>query len=190
MRNNAGEIPRSARDRKVFPGPLPKDFIFWRLTLLRRAPAVATGVPVGRGELENILHKERKEEDGLVGRASPDRCPGQACRSFQLTGARRLPRRLTAGRVVHSRRCYRQPFRSFCGGRRNRFFCKMDYCISSVCGRRMAFRKETARGKTLLQKSFPPGPPFRKLPNGCGVRGRNDWFGRPHTTNRYISSSP
>ena len=33
----------------------------------------------------------------------------------------------------------------------------------------MTFRKRTAREKTLLQKGFPPGPPFRKLPNGCGV---------------------
>ena len=32
----------------------------------------------------------------------------------------------------------------------------------------MTFRKRTARGKTLLQKSFPPGPPFRKLPYVCG----------------------
>ena len=27
----------------------------------------------------------------------------------------------------------------------------------------MTFRKRTARGKTLLQNGFPPGPPFRKL---------------------------
>ena len=33
----------------------------------------------------------------------------------------------------------------------------------------MTFRKRTARGKTLLQKGFPPGPPFRKLLNGYGV---------------------
>jgi hypothetical protein len=35
----------------------------------------------------------------------------------------------------------------------------------------MTFIKRTARGKTLLQKGFPPGPSFRKLPNGYGVRG-------------------
>ena len=29
------------------------------------------------------------------------------------------------------------------------------------------FGKRTARGKTLLQKGFPPGPPFPKLPNDC-----------------------
>gem|GEM_PF-3387008 len=28
----------------------------------------------------------------------------------------------------------------------------------------MIFRKRTARGRTLLQKGFPPGPSFRKLP--------------------------
>ncbi len=33
----------------------------------------------------------------------------------------------------------------------------------------MTFRKRTAGEKTLLQKGFPPGPPFRKLLNGCGV---------------------
>jgi hypothetical protein len=33
----------------------------------------------------------------------------------------------------------------------------------------MTFRKRTARGKTLLQKGFPPGPPFRKLLNVCAV---------------------
>ena len=33
----------------------------------------------------------------------------------------------------------------------------------------MTFRKRTARGKTLLQKGFPPGPSFRKLLNGCEV---------------------
>ena len=33
----------------------------------------------------------------------------------------------------------------------------------------MTFRKRTAREKTLLQKGFPPGPPFRKLLNGCGA---------------------
>jgi len=29
---------------------------------------------------------------------------------------------------------------------------------------RVLSRKKNARGKTLLQKGFPPGPPFRKLP--------------------------
>jgi hypothetical protein len=33
----------------------------------------------------------------------------------------------------------------------------------------MTFRKRTARGKTLLQKGFPPGPSFRKLLNDCAV---------------------
>ena len=28
----------------------------------------------------------------------------------------------------------------------------------------MTFRKRTARGKTLSQKGFPPGPPFPKTP--------------------------
>ncbi len=36
----------------------------------------------------------------------------------------------------------------------------------------MTFRKRTARRKTLLQKGFPPGPPFRKLLNGSGVAVR------------------
>jgi hypothetical protein len=36
----------------------------------------------------------------------------------------------------------------------------------------MTFRMRTARGKTLLQKGFPPRPPFRKLLNGCGVAMR------------------
>jgi len=33
----------------------------------------------------------------------------------------------------------------------------------------MTFRKRTTRRKTLLQKRFPSGPPFRKLPYVCGV---------------------
>jgi hypothetical protein len=33
----------------------------------------------------------------------------------------------------------------------------------------MTFRKRNTRGKTLLQKGFPPRPPFRKLLNSCGV---------------------
>ena len=39
---------------------------------------------------------------------------------------------------------------------------------SPLVGEEMTFRKRTARGKTLLQKGFPPEPPFRKLPNDCG----------------------
>ncbi len=48
----------------------------------------------------------------------------------------------------------------------------------------MTFRKRTARGKTLLQKGFRPGPSFRKLLNGCGVAARQRQARRPHTTER------
>ena len=41
--------------------------------------------------------------------------------------------------------------------------------IGSVRGRKHDFQKADDQGKTLLQKSFPPGPPFRKLPYVCGL---------------------
>ena len=40
--------------------------------------------------------------------------------------------------------------------------------LAPFVGGEMIFRKRIARGKTLLQKGFPPGPPFRKLLNDCG----------------------
>ena len=60
----------------------------------------------------------------------------------------------------------------------------MDYCIGSVRWERMTFRKGTAREKTLLQKGLPPGPPFRKLLNGCGVAARQRQACHPHTTEK------
>ena len=53
----------------------------------------------------------------------------------------------------------------------------------------MTFRKRTARGKTLLQKGFPPGPPFRKLLNGCGVAMSQRQIAYPHTTRISILGS-
>jgi hypothetical protein len=55
----------------------------------------------------------------------------------------------------------------FCGGRGNRFW-GIDYCLALLIGEETTFIKRIPRGKTLLQKGFPPGPPFRKLLNGCG----------------------
>ena len=51
----------------------------------------------------------------------------------------------------------------------------------------MTFRKRTARGKTLLQKGFPPGPPFRKLLNDCGVAVSQRQHGLPaHDLKKHI----
>ena len=44
----------------------------------------------------------------------------------------------------------------------------MDYGISSVRGRRNDFRKADDPGENSFAKEFSPGPPFRKLLNGCG----------------------
>ena len=48
-------------------------------------------------------------------------------------------------------------------------FVKWIIALVQFVGEEMPFRKRIAREKTLLQKSFPPGPPFRKLPYVCGV---------------------